>query len=280
MDQNSQLTGYGVDLTCVRSQTQQFAEGPICSVHPDFYRFGVDLRGGNSGSSLISNGEIIGIATHCPCCNTATKINNPDFLLARASLCTFPPENDECSGAIGLTETVTPINNLTATSGGPPLPPECDQGAGLSFENDVWYTYTPDCPNVFLSLCVNPLTFDARLALYEENCGELTLVDCAYDNCVPGPTILFTAVCGRTYHVRVGANGDEVGTGSVWAACSGECPVGCEWDCADGDGDVGIVDFLQLLAEWDQVGTACDFDGGGVSIVDFLKLLANWGPCG
>ncbi len=54
----------------------------------------------------------------------------------------------------------------------------------------------------------------------------------------------------------------------------------CPWDCGgDADGDVGIVDFLALLAEWDLVDTPCDFDGGGVGIVDFLKLLANWGPC-
>ena len=53
----------------------------------------------------------------------------------------------------------------------------------------------------------------------------------------------------------------------------------CPWDCADGDGEVGIVDFLALLAQWDDVGTSCDFDGGGVGIVDFLKLLAQWGPC-
>ncbi len=51
------------------------------------------------------------------------------------------------------------------------------------------------------------------------------------------------------------------------------------WDCADNDGQVGIVDFLALLAQWGQVGTSCDFDGGGVGINDFLKLLANWGPC-
>ena len=58
-------------------------------------------------------------------------------------------------------------------------------------------------------------------------------------------------------------------------------PVGvCPWDCGgDNDGNVGIVDFLALLAQWDQVGTSCDFDGSGVGIVDFLKLLANWGVC-
>ena len=54
----------------------------------------------------------------------------------------------------------------------------------------------------------------------------------------------------------------------------------CPWDCGgDNDGNVGIVDFLGLLAQWDQVGTPCDIDGGGVGINDFLELLANWGPC-
>ena len=52
----------------------------------------------------------------------------------------------------------------------------------------------------------------------------------------------------------------------------------CPWDCADGDGNVGITDFLAVLAQWGGPGS-CDFDGGGVGINDFLELLANWGPC-
>ncbi len=53
----------------------------------------------------------------------------------------------------------------------------------------------------------------------------------------------------------------------------------CVWDCEPlPDGQVGITDFLKLLADWDAP-SPCDFDGGGVGIVDFLKLLANWGPC-
>ena len=54
----------------------------------------------------------------------------------------------------------------------------------------------------------------------------------------------------------------------------------CPWDC-DGestDGNIGITDFLALLAQWGGPGS-CDFDGGGVGINDFLELLANWGPC-
>jgi hypothetical protein len=54
----------------------------------------------------------------------------------------------------------------------------------------------------------------------------------------------------------------------------------CPWDCqTTPDGIVNVVDFLQLLAEWGQIETPCDFDGGGVSVTDFLELLAFWGPC-
>jgi hypothetical protein len=52
----------------------------------------------------------------------------------------------------------------------------------------------------------------------------------------------------------------------------------CPLDCGDGDGTVGVVDFLALLAQWGTEGT-CDADGGGVSVTDFLLLLAAWGPC-
>ncbi len=49
----------------------------------------------------------------------------------------------------------------------------------------------------------------------------------------------------------------------------------------DGDGQIGINDFLALLAAWGpNPGHAADLDGDGtVGITDFLLLLANWGPC-
>jgi hypothetical protein len=48
----------------------------------------------------------------------------------------------------------------------------------------------------------------------------------------------------------------------------------------DGDGSVGVLDLLAVLAAWgtDPAGPP-DFDGGGVGITDLLTLLANWGPC-
>ena len=45
----------------------------------------------------------------------------------------------------------------------------------------------------------------------------------------------------------------------------------------DGDGDVGINDFLDLIAQWGtDPGGPPDFDGdGNVEIDDFLELIAN-----
>ena len=47
----------------------------------------------------------------------------------------------------------------------------------------------------------------------------------------------------------------------------------------DGDCNVGIVDFLMLLANWgSNPGHRADIDGDGiVGITDFLTLFANWG---
>ncbi len=47
----------------------------------------------------------------------------------------------------------------------------------------------------------------------------------------------------------------------------------------DGDCQVGIIDFLELLSQWGPCeGCPADLDGDGiVGILDFLSLLANWG---
>ncbi len=53
----------------------------------------------------------------------------------------------------------------------------------------------------------------------------------------------------------------------------------CPWDCADGDGVVGIGDFLAVIGQWGQIGAGCDLDADGVGIEDFLAILGNWGGC-
>jgi hypothetical protein len=58
---------------------------------------------------------------------------------------------------------------------------------------------------------------------------------------------------------------------------------GCSCDL-DGDGNVGVNDFLDLLAAWgpcvDCNNCPADFDSDcTVGVTDFLILLGNWGSC-
>ena len=104
-------------------------------------------------------------------------------------------------------------------------------------------------------------------------------------------TFTFAGVHLQKYFVGILLpSGESIGRVDIWDPNGGlegiasfsvyqQAEPGCPWDCADNDGIVGILDFLQLLAAWNMVGAACDIDGGGVGILDFLELLANWGPC-
>jgi hypothetical protein len=85
--------GYGVDNTCTRSQAQQTDTGSIVGLDATTILWAVDIRGGNSGSSIIHNGEIVGIVTHCDPTgcpvgpNLGSRIDLPSFAAARDALC-------------------------------------------------------------------------------------------------------------------------------------------------------------------------------------------------
>ncbi len=70
----------------------------------------------------------------------------------------------------------------------------------------------------------------------------------------------------------------EVVFGSRYLATV-SCGPGCAADL-DGDGEVGINDFLMVIALWGSVGGPADFDGDGtVGLTDLLILIAEWGDC-
>jgi probable HAF family extracellular repeat protein len=95
---------------------------------------------------------------------------------------------------------------------------------------------------------------------------------------------------GGHYSVAKGINnlGQIVGTGTVAGdnldhALMWTAPPAAPGD-VDGDGTVGILDLLGLLAAWGPCAGPCppscaaDFDGDcAVGITDLLTLLANWG---
>ena len=81
------IWGYGIDSQCTRSQTQQTSGGSVTQVFSTYFRHNVDATFGNSGSGIIRDGEILGIVTHCPCPNYATRVGNANFAAARDQLC-------------------------------------------------------------------------------------------------------------------------------------------------------------------------------------------------
>jgi hypothetical protein len=83
---------------------------------------------------------------------------------------------------------------------------------------------------------------------------------------------------GGVHRIEVGLAGDPGGAGDVDLVVD-YVDVLAVGDI-DGDGTVGIVDFLMLLGSWGPCSEAClaDLDGdGAVGITDFLIMLANWG---
>ncbi len=93
-----------------------------------------------------------------------------------------------------------------------------------------------------------------------------------------------TAAVAGAYTVQITHKGTLVNANQAFSLIVGglscTASAACPWDL-DGDGAVGINDFLDLLAEWgSDPGGPPDFDGdGSVGINDFLELLANWGAC-
>ena len=81
--------GYGVDLTCTRTQVSQYSTGQVTALTAAQINYNADLRGGNSGSSILNaaNTSICGIVTHCTgggvCNNYGTTINLPAFVASR-----------------------------------------------------------------------------------------------------------------------------------------------------------------------------------------------------
>jgi hypothetical protein len=86
---NLTVNGYGVDNECVRTQSQQFCEGPLISLNSDHITYNLDVTYGNSGSSILHNGEVVAVVTHCSygCENYGTRIDLPTFVSARESAC-------------------------------------------------------------------------------------------------------------------------------------------------------------------------------------------------
>jgi hypothetical protein len=310
-----EITGYGADNTCTRYLTQQFADGTICQTFSNAYTFAVDIRGGNSGSALMRNDEVIGIATHCPCCNVATRVSNSDFAAAIDAMC-VPPEAqttplpffDDFEDVILLPDLWTGVDGADVWISGINEPSGAismrldatnPEGGGDEARSAImattsiagpkltyWYEQTGegDSPEAGDDLLVEYLNASEVWVELNRHLGSgPDMTDYEFVSIVlpegakhPGFRLRFNALSTEA---------GEVDTHHVDDVCIGtdaDCPEpsACPWDCGDpADGMVDVVDFLALLAQWGQNGTSCDVNGGGVDVTDFLEIVGNWGAC-
>lgn len=147
------------------------------------------------------------------CCNTAW---DGLCVLQGFELCgAVAPPTDACAAAtsIGLGE--TPFTTIAATTDGPPLPPECDEGFGLMFVNDIWFTFTATQTGLLTVSTCNAASFDTRLAAYVGPACVGPLAACNDDGRGCGLTSImqvFTTL-GQVYKLRVGGfSGSGTGT--------------------------------------------------------------------
>lgn len=195
-----------------------------------------------------------------------------------------PPANDDCGEALDLIVGTTPFSTIGATVDGPPLPPSCDEGSGIGFGPDIWFTWTATCDApVTIDTCADA-DFDTRLALYTNECDALFLQQCNDDAVLclisTRSQVIFEAECGVTYILRVGGFNNGFGSGVLTLSCGfgPACPSPCSADLT-GDGIVNGADLGELLANWGNPGVG-DLDGSGeVDGADLGELLAAWGAC-
>ena len=156
----------------------------------------------------------------------------------------------------------------------------------------IWFVNTSDV------VTASPVVVDGRLYVgdwagrfyaLDAGTGEQIWIFDAADGCENLISITTTSgnpceslavqwpLAAGTYWLVVApvAFADDAACGVAYTALAlDKCP-----EDLDGDGLVGINDFLALLAAWGMVDVPADFDGGGVGITDFLQLLAAWGGC-
>ena len=238
---DAQLLGYGDDLEqCERADTLQESLGPIIGVEPLLLKFNADVTYGSSGSPLMTVGSqrIIGLATHCPCPNLATRVDHPNFVEARDILFNGLA-GDTCETSLFAT---IGENEFTTTGAidsefGDPDETQCPD-TYLDWDNspDIWFVWQPPSSGTLnLSTC-DPDSYDTSIVLYGgSDCTSLTQIACngdaeAADECQSFHSSItdIEVTPMSTYYIRLGGWQGDSGSGTLWidhipAPATGAC---------------------------------------------------------
>ena len=214
------------------------------------------------------------------CCNTIWDQVCANAAIAGCTNCQVaPPVNDECAAAINLPLGVTAFSTLGATG----TTVACLKFGNTNVYNDLWYVHTATGNSTIkISLCGS--LFDTKIAAFEDSCTG-ALVACNDDAIAPAACagtlqseLVFTAVCGKTYYISIGAfSATGFGSGTANVTQLGTCAPPCPTDF-NNDQRTNFLDLAIILNGW---GTPYpDLNGdGNVANQDLSIFLNGWGLC-
>jgi hypothetical protein len=182
------------------------------------------------------------MAYNCPSgCSRIQNFSNPDVLYAGRPTGVDIGEPDSAHNAQTINLSRTVIANFRQS-----VPPDCN-GNGVPDDEDIAAGTSADCNG-------NGVPDSCDFA-------EQTSLDCN-GNGIPDECDID------------GQSSDDINGNGVPDEC--EC-----FGDTNGNGEVGVEDFLQMLADWGPCSSCpADVDSNGVvDVSDFLDLLSRWGPC-
>lgn len=199
-------------------------------------------------------------------------------LQATTTPCTpIRPPNDRCDTALPASIGLNAFDCSDATSDPAWLASWCNEGAGLTFTNDVWLSFQAPSTGAYRFSTCGLSAFDVRMALYD-GCGGQVLA-CSDDACPDGGAAMETGLtCGSITLVRIGGWGHgAAGSVRISALDQGSC--GCMEDL-DGNLSVDSGDIAFALLCFGDAGGPADLDADGeVTFADVALLLLASGPC-
>ena len=219
----------------------------------------------------VLGGNWLGAGTLCSSCPCVVEC--PPGGVAEGEPTCFPNYDDTFNG--GCTSQTAMFSSITLGT------TVCGSSGVFEVPGDIqpdldWYEITLEVPTL-LSWSVLA-EFPAQIWIFDaaDGCADLVAITTTDGNPCEPLSVSWPLDAGTYWLVLSPTTfADDAECGAAYTAIAvNECP-----QDLDGDGTVGINDFLALLAAWGMVDVPADFDGGGVGINDFLQLLAAWGPC-
>lgn len=277
-------SGYGIDLDqCQNSNTLQQGDGTIIEVKDRSFTFDADVTYGSSGSPIkqTSGNRVIGIATHCPCPNVATRIDHPEFTAARDMLFNGVL-GDNCETAIFA---VVGDNSFTTVGAvdsqfGSPDDSMCEN-TYLDWETspDIWFSWQPPSSGTISISTCDVDSYDTSIVAYEGlDCSSLSQIACNgddenSDDCQNFSSGIDGIVVSAlsTYYFRIGGWQGATGPGTLAiehspAPATGACCLGesCleldELECTDANGTyqgVGTLCVDTTCTDPEIIGACC-----------------------